>query len=321
MNTSLVLAALLLIADADPQFRDREPHPLAPSLPLLTKAEEQRIEATIERFIQADIGKIRGIEAKKAFDDFKTLGPEATFNLIDGLNRTANMESSCPAVIIAKKLAGIFLATEDMQLLTFAKENIGAGVTAKRHLNVMHDLQTNILLRKGTLQRRALATKGAAAPTKSLSAMSLTELEQAARQNSPQLNSILTEAGKRQGAKAIDILATGIANKDAQIVKLSQGLLAKNLHHQTSDILKTMLKHNLPDVRRAAADIIGSKRLRFGKELIELLQDSDVEVRQASRRALVRLSGGLDHGPEPDASFGDREAAIERWQAWWDRQK
>jgi len=105
--------------------------------------------------IDADIGKLKGAEAKKALDDFKTLGPEATFHLIDALNRTANMESSCPAVIIAKKLAVTFSATEDLALLQFAKENIGAGVTAKRHLNVLHDLQTNILLRRAALQRRA----------------------------------------------------------------------------------------------------------------------------------------------------------------------
>jgi len=321
MNTALVVTALLVLAVADPQLRDREPHPLAPSLPLLTKAEEQRIESIIERFIQADIGKLRGVEAKKALDDFKTLGPEATFNLIDGLNRTASMESSCPAVIIAKKLAGIFLATEDMQLLTFAKENIGAGVTAKRHLNVMHDLQTYILLRKGALQRRALVTKGGAGGTKSLDVMSLAELERAAQQNGPQLKAILFEAGKRRGAKAVDILVEGTAHKDGQIAKLSQGLLAKNLQQQTGDVLKTMLKHNLPDVRRAAADIVGAKKLRFGKELLDLLHDDNSDVRQASRRALVQISGGIDLGPEPEASFGAREAAIERWQAWWDKQK
>jgi len=318
MTTAILYTALLYLANADPQLKDREAHPLAPSLPRLTKAEEQRIESIIDRMVQADIGKLSGADAKKAVDDFKTLGPQATFSLIDNLNRTANMESSCPAVIIAKKLAGFFLKTEDIQLLTFAKENIGAGVTAKRHLNVLHDLQTNILLRKGTLQRRALATKGVAKP---LSAMSLAELENAAKQNGPQLKSILVEAEKRQGAKAVDVLLMGIANQDEQVAKLSEGLLAKNLNHQTGDVLKSLLKHDQRRIRIAAAETIGAKKLRFGKELIDLLQDGDVDVRQASRRALVQISGGVDHGPDADASFGDREAAIERWRAWWATQK
>src|SRR5215207_9250651 len=105
MHTLLVFSTLLCISQNPTTFQDRERHPLAPSLPRLTKAEEQKIEAIIDRMILADIGKLNGADTKKALDDFKTLGPEATFHLIDGLNRTANMESSCPAVIIAKKLS------------------------------------------------------------------------------------------------------------------------------------------------------------------------------------------------------------------------
>jgi hypothetical protein len=318
MYATFALAAYLLIGSAEPQFKDREPHPLAPSLPRLTKAEEQRIDVIIDRLIQADIGKLKGADAKKAHDDFKTIGPEATFQLIDQLNRTANLESSCPAVLIAKKLAGIFVMTEDLQLLAFAKENIGAGVTAKRHLNVLHDLQTYILLRKGTLQRRALATKGGVA--KPLSAMTLAELAKAAIQNESQLQAILTEAEKRQGAKAVDLLLMGIVSQDVKIARMSEGLLSKNLKHQPAEVLKSLLKHDHRQVRIAAAETINTKKLRFGKELIDLLQDGDVDVRQAGRRALAQVYG-VDHGPDAEASFADREAALARWRAWWKEQQ
>jgi hypothetical protein len=148
MQSLLYLTAILSIAQVPADYRDRERHPLAPSLPLLTAEESKKIDTVIDRLIQADTGKIRGDDAKKANDDFNRLGPEAIFNLIDGLNSAANMESSCPAVVIAKKVARVLSTTDDLDLLQFAKENIGADVTAKRHLNVLKDLQSLILFRK-----------------------------------------------------------------------------------------------------------------------------------------------------------------------------
>lgn len=318
MNALCYTALILLLPCGTPNFKDRERHPLAPSLPRLTKEEESRAEAIIDRMILADVGKLKGMEAKKALEEFSRLGSETTFLLIDGLNRAADMESSCPAIIIAKKLASIFLTTNDIELLTYAKENIGAGVTAKRHVNALKDLQFQCQLRKAALQRRALA-QGSSRPVAS---MSLAELEKAAvRERGLPLRQVLTEAEKRQGAKAIDILLIGIKSPDAQAVKLSQGLLAKNLQHQSEETLKGLLVHERRELRLAAAAAIGSKKLRLGSEVIDLLQDGDPEVRQAARRALVQLSGGADYGPAADASFGDRETAVRRWRDWWSGQK
>jgi hypothetical protein len=312
---------LLVAGQVSPNLKERERHPLAPSLPLLTKDEYEKIDAAIERFIQADTGKLKGDAAKKAVSDFKRLGPESIFNLIDGLNRAANMESSCPAVIIAKKVASVLAATEDTSLLTFAKDNIGAGVTAKRHLDVLKDLQFNILLRKSALQRRG-AAQGELAGAKKASAMSLAELEKAAtKERGTQLKAILTEAEKRQGAKAIDILVTGITNKDPGIAKLSQGLLAKSLQHQDTGVLKAMFKHERPDVRCAAAAATGARMLPWGSELIGLLEDGADEVIQAARRALVLIAGGADYGPAPNANLTERQTAIKRWREWWSNQK
>jgi HEAT repeat protein len=318
MNTLLCVSLLLVAGQAPSSLKDRDRHPLAPSLPLLTKDEYAKIDTAIERFIQADIGKLKGDAGKRALEDFKRLGPESIFNLIEGLNRAANMESSCPAVIIARKVAGILKTTDDVELLAFAKDNIGAGVTAKRHLNVLEDLQFNILLRKNTLQRRPSTTGG----TKSAANMSLADLEKAAsKERGASLKSILTEAEKRNGSKAIDILLKGLTSTDPEIAKLSQGLLSKNLLHQNTDVVKAMLKHDRRDVRIAAAQSIGSKKFPFGSELIALLQDRDDDVRQAGRQALVQISGGADYGPNPDASVSERQAAVEQWRAWANKQK
>jgi len=318
MNAACFSVALLVIAGGNPSLKDRDRHPLAPSLPLLTKDEYAKIDTVIDRFIQYDIGKLKGAEGKKALDDFNRLGSESVFNLIDGLNRAANMEDSCPAVIIAKRVAKILTTSDDPHLLAFAKDSIGADVKAKRHLNVLKDLQFNILLRKADLQRRGITVNS----VKSASTMSLADLEKAIRkEKGASLRSLLTEVEKRQGPKAVDLLVMGITNPDADIAKLSQGLLAKNLQRQTGDVLKGLLKHDKRDVRIAAAQAIGSRKLRYGAELIGLLQDADDDARQAARRALVQISSGVDHGPSMDASFTEREAAITRWREWWAKQK
>jgi len=317
MTTLLCVAALIVI---QPDLSERKSHPLAPSLPLLTKDEYAKIDLVIDRFILADTGKVKGLEAKRALEDFNKLGSEAIFNLIDGLNRAANMESSCPAVIIARKVGGVLNKTDDLALLTFAKDNIGAGVTAKRHTDVLRDLQFNILLRKNTIARRVGAEPGAGG-TK-VSAMSLADLEKSAKKESGNLlKAILTEAEKRNGQKAADILITGIANSDSAISKLSQGLLSKNLTHQHTNVLKGLLQHELPEVRVTAAQVIGVKKLPYGTELISLLAEDNESVRQAARRALKQLASGADYGPALDAPLADRQTSIDRWREWWSKQK
>ena len=96
--TSLLLWSLVLVA-AGGGDTERPVNPLAPSLRQPTKKEIERYEDIVERFIQFDTGKLPGAAGKKAFEEFKALPPEAIFVLIDGFNRAANMEASCPAVI------------------------------------------------------------------------------------------------------------------------------------------------------------------------------------------------------------------------------
>src|SRR5947209_6419880 len=141
------------------KYAERERHPLAPSLPLLTEEEQQALERVIDRFIAYDTGKLKGPAGKKALDDFRALGPEAIPALLDGLNRAATMEDSCPAVLIAKKLARLLSASNDSQLLDLARETIGAGVKARRHSVVLKDLKVTCQLRKAALQRAELANK------------------------------------------------------------------------------------------------------------------------------------------------------------------
>jgi hypothetical protein len=246
----------------------RPRHPLAPSLPLLTKDEEAKVERIIYRFIDYDTGKLRGPDGVKALQDFKNLGPESIPYLIDGFNRAANYEHSCPASVIARKLVGFLSVSNDPELLDYARENIGSGVTAQRHQGVLKDLRLACMLRKSTLQRRALASGG-----------------QRGSVGQGRRSAALTDLFKRDGPA-----------------------------------LKKALQSEDATVRAAAVKAIAAQGLHYGQELIDRLGDESPEVRQAARRALARLAGGIDYGPEPGVSSQSRADAIRLWQSWWDRQ-
>lgn len=326
MISGLLQLILLLPQQATP---DREPNPLAPSLPRLTKEEIAEIEKVIDRFIDYDIGKLKGEGGKKALADFNKLGPESFFPLLDAFNRTANLEHSCPCVIIARKLATIINSSNDPDLLSFAKENIGLEVKAKRHQGVMRDLQFAVQLRRSAVQRgiatgalpRRPTLVGGSPAAKSLGAMSFDELAAAAdKERGDKLKGILIEIEKRNGPKVLDTLALAIAKPESETSELARSLLPKHLSRLKPSDLKAQLKHARAEVRAAAAQVVGTKKLRWGAELIDLLEDKETAVQQAARQALVRLSGEVDYGPSPGADAADRADAIRQWRAWWKSQ-
>ncbi len=95
----MLLPSLLLglvLADPSPSTKDapRKASAIAPSLPALTIEEENKLDELIDRFIQADTGKLKGDAGKKAIRDFEGLGREAIPALIRGLNKAAGIEHS-----------------------------------------------------------------------------------------------------------------------------------------------------------------------------------------------------------------------------------
>jgi HEAT repeat protein len=224
---------------------------------------------------------------------------------------------------IGKKIIKILNSSDDLDLLTFARENLGAGVTVKRHQGMLKDVQFSILLRKGAVQRH-LASAGAGGGTglKAASSMSLAELLKAAdTKKGAQLNLILTEIEKRQGAKVVDALAQAAGSPDKDLKFLGAGLLAKHISRQTSPQLQSLLKHDRPEVKAAAAKEIGA-RGKSTYALLDLLDDSDPTVHQAARAALVQHSRGtVDYGPDPEASIGERQTAQRRWRDWLEKSR
>jgi hypothetical protein len=155
------LAGLMLCADppktkpSDDGTTPKKRHPFAPSLPETTKEEEDKFDKVIDRFILADTGKLKGPEFKQAMEDFEKLPPESIFALIRGMNKSAKIDHSCPALTIAKRIHKQMRVSNDIDLLTFARGNIGAGVERSRHADAIKDLRVAIGKRISTVSNTA----------------------------------------------------------------------------------------------------------------------------------------------------------------------
>jgi hypothetical protein len=325
--TATVLALLLagaLPGDSKPD-RERKQSAIAPSLHELTDEEEEALDQIVNRFIDADIGKLRGDEVKKAKKEFEKLDLDAVPALIRGLNRAAKIEGSCPAVLIAEKLTKLLAGSEDPELLEFAHENIGLEVGNSRHAGVLQKLRVACTLRKGELARRGVAAGTPAKETsgeKSLRSLTVGELAEAAgKERGAPLKKVLTELSQRKGSEAVSVLGTAVAAAyDSDDRKTARELLDRSLSRQSADVLKECFKNDRAEVRAAAARAAAEKGVKFGKELIDLLADDDVAVRQAAHQALVTLNRGKDLGPDAKADAPERKEAIARWREWWSAQ-
>lgn len=77
------------------------------------------------------------------------------------------------------------------------------------------------------------------------------------------------------------------------------------------------LKDESPMVRWLAVQVVGTKRYHREGDLINLLEDPNLLVRQAAKQALVRLSRGNDFGPTgANPSAAQWKTARASWRSW-----
>jgi hypothetical protein len=318
MTTFLTLTVCLAIAgdDSARSKQERKPSAIAPSLPALTDEEEDKLDDIVDRFIQQDIGKLRGAEGKKALAEFKKLGAEAIPALIRGMNKAALIDHSCPAVVIAEKLQKLLGASNDPELLQFARENIGAGVKRSRHMGTLQDLKVFCTTRKNLLARQI---ESGVVQARAVQTMSIAELATAAgTDRGARLKGILIELGKRDGDEAIGALGSAAGGSyEEEIQKLARDQLYRNLSRQKEAVVKDKLKDDRFEVRVAAARVAGEKKMRLGDVLIDMLTDDESRVRNAAHDALVRLNNGSDLGPKAKADERERSDAVQKWREWW----
>ncbi len=315
----LVLTLAFFGADvkADSKEKEKPKHsPYGPSLPYLTKEEEDKLDEIVDRFMLYDIGQLRGIEGARALKAFRDLGPEAIPSLVRGLNRAATIEHSCPVVVIAQKLGRLLAASDDEELLEYVKDNIGSGVGRTRHAGVLQDLRVGVSLRKNAVTRRAASSPGAKSPR----AMSVSELADAASNDrGTRLKSILTELEKRRGDEVLPALAAATESYEEDIKKLGRDLLDRHLARQTEAVVKDKLNDRVLEIRRAAIRA-AARRPRLTGDLIDLLDDDKTEVRAAAHEVLVKLNRGQDLGPSGDGKEKIAEAQA-KWRRWWTGKK
>ncbi|HZY86311.1 MAG TPA: hypothetical protein VFE78_15870 [Gemmataceae bacterium] len=317
--TPLLTLTLAVLAAADPPAKEspppRKPSAYAPSLPQLTKEEEAKYDEIIDRFIQTDVGLLRGAEARDAVREFKNLKSDAIPALIRGLNRAARIEHSCPVTVIAEKLQRMLLASEDQELLQFARDEVGAGVGRSRHQNVLQDLRFRCMLRKNALARRG--PPGPKAPR----FLTNSELVKAAStERGPRLKQVLTELETRRGKEVLDGLTVAAGSYDRDTQKLGRDLLERHLGRQPAASVKARLADEQAAVRLAAVRVVAAKFPALAPAVIDLLADGEEEVREAAHAALVRLSRGQDFGPSPVGAASERGQAQQKWRDWWSRQ-
>lgn len=324
MRSVIVLLAILLapLCLSAQTVKQRESNPLAPSLPLLTDKEEEKIDNVIDRFIQYDMGQLRGEEGKKALKEFRDLGPEAIPGMIRGLNRAAKIESSCPAVTIARKLAVMLRASNDADLLDFARENVGAGITQSRHMAVIKDLKVLCIMRKRTVGNNPVTLRTPPQREQEPITLAIPDSPPADQEKrDTKSEKRLRKIAERNDDEAVAELAKAASSKDKSTQQLGRDLLTQVLSRQSSETLKDKFKDGHAVVRETAARVGGTKRFPLGTELIDLLSDDDADVRQAAHQALIRLNRGIDFGPEADAGEAERSAALKKWREWWIKQK
>jgi hypothetical protein len=236
-------------------------------------------------------------------------------------------------VIIAKKLARLFSTSKDPELLEFARENIGAGLSQSRHQGVLRELRLVCTLRKRTLaqeenQATVRTLPGARAGdstrpttgTNALRTMGLSELVEASgTERGVRLKAVLSELGRRRGEPVIAALGSAAATYDGEIQELARELLTRQLTGLNPKQIKDKLKDDRAEVRAAAAHVAGSKGLHVENELIDLLTDDEAVVCRQAHQALVTLSKDKDFGPKDSANAAERKEAQQKWRAWLTR--
>lgn len=317
MTTTLLLLTLVVFgADDKTATKEKPKHsPYGPSLPYLTKEEEDKLDEIVDRFMLYDIGQLQGQEGAKALKAFRELGPEAIPSLVRGLNRAAAIEHSCPVVVIAQKLGRLLAASDDDELLEYVKDNIGSGVGRTRHAGVLQDLRVAVSLRKNAVARRP-ASSGPKTPR----SMTVTELADAAgADRGARLKAVLIELEKRRGREVLPGLANAADNYDKEIQKLGRDLLVRHLSRQTEAVVKEKLHDDSVEVRKSAVQVVALKFPRLADEVIDLLGDEKADVRTAAHAALVKISRGQDFGPATEAGSEQIAEAQAKWRSWWSR--
>ncbi len=132
-------------------------------------------------------------------------------------------------------------------------------------------------------------------------------------------SAMLTKLRDGKGGEFTDTLARAARKLTGEGQKEARTALAERLTRMKAATLRTMLRDDDAEIRRAAAYACAMKEDRAHvPDLIPLLSDAEPMVTLAGRTALKNLTG-QDFGPDADARPGDKTKAILAWKDWWSK--
>lgn len=291
----------------------REPHPLAPSLPLLSEAEEARYDKIVNQFIKYDLGQLPGAEGLKAKNDFLKLGSESIPALFRGLQSSAKLEHSCPVAMISQKLKSFLLKSEDDELLDYARDELTTALEGSRHAPLLQDMRLGV-----TLRRKVVLANKPKAP-KWLLEMTVPEMLKSLREEENQQKHKLMaqELGRRGDHESLQGLGLFAVSFYPEVKEPSIKLLKEKMRKLKTSELQEFLMDPNTLLRQKAAEAIGEiKAIKGAEDLVPLLSDSNAGVRKAAREALMKIADGKDFGPVDYSNPENVKKSQSNWKQW-----
>jgi hypothetical protein len=130
-------------------------------------------------------------------------------------------------------------------------------------------------------------------------------------------SSLLKELRDSKGPEFTEALADVIGRLDVEGRRKAREALADRLTRMKPATLRSYLRDEDVEIRRAAALAIAQKdAISLVPDLIKLLSDPESLVERAAHAALKAMAG-KDLGPKAGATRSERAEAIAAWELWW----
>ena len=310
---SYLLLILLIMGQTVPITGKREPNPLAPSLPLLSDAEEARYDKIVNQFIKYDLGQLPGAEGLKAKNDFLKLTSESIPALFRGLQISSKLEHSCPVAMISQKLKSFLLKSEDDELLDFARDELTSALEGSRHAPLLQDMRLGV-----TLRRKVVLANKPAVPKWLLSMTVAEMLKSLQEEENQQKHKLMAqELGRRGDHESLQGLGLFAVSFYPEVKEPSIKLLQEKMRKLKIGEMQEFLKDTNPLLRQKAAEAMGNLKATKGAEdLVPLLLDANGGVQKAVREALVKIASGKDFGPIDFSNSESVRKSQSEWKRW-----
>ena len=310
---SYLLLILLIMGQTVPITGKREPNPLAPSLPLLSEAEEARYDKIVNQFIKYDLGQLPGAEGLKAKNDFLKLTSESIPALFRGLQISSKLEHSCPVAMISQKLKSFLLKSEDDELLDYARDELTSALEGSRHAPLLQDMRLGV-----TMRRKVVLANKPAVPKWLLSMTVAEMLKSLQEEENQQKHKLMAqELGRRGDHESLQGLGLFAVSFYPEVKEPSIKLLQEKMRKLKIGEMQEFLKDTNPLLRQKAAEAMGNLKATKGAEdLVPLLLDANGGVQKAAREALVKIGAGKDFGPIDFSNSESVKKSQSEWKRW-----